>query len=468
MGVPLNKRLLLSVAFLALTACATSEPHQDSGIAAPSAWTRLAGLFDGDKQAIALDDKAGVEHQWWTHFGDPALDKLIAGALANNKTLGIAKARVEEARADYKGSLSALMPQVSGGADATRQNLGYLADKPVGILEANLQASWELDLFGKNQARGAAADAIVESADAERQGVMVSLLADVARNYFDLRNAERQIDITESNLANQKKTLELTRAQFEGALLSDFDVQRATAQVATTEAELPPLRTARDAALNRLSVLTGAAPGTVDDQLRNLGPLKPLDPRIVVSAPASVLAERPDIRAAERRFASTVSLKKAAVRAWLPTVSLSALFGVQDTSLLTAHPWTLATGLTQPILNFGAITSQIDAADARKQQAFLNYQQTILNALEDMENALSSYGHEAQRNASLAASAEATKKAEDLARQQFEGGDIGLLDVLVAQRDSLAAQSAQAASDSALRQDLAHIYTAAGGGWQVD
>jgi NodT family efflux transporter outer membrane factor (OMF) lipoprotein len=460
----MNKRIFLTLGLLALSACTAAEPHQDSGIRPPSLWVRLTG---GGSHTVALDPKTTVEQQWWGHFNDPALDRLIHEALAGNKTLQIAKARVAEARADRKASLSILFPQVSGAADAARENEGYLFNKPVGVLDADIQATWELDLFGENQARAGAAQAIVESVEANRQGAAVTLLSDVARNYFDYRNQDRQLVITEANLADQQKTLQVTREQFQGGELSDFDVQRATAQVASTQAELPTLRTQRDAALNALSVLTGKPPGFVDMELQRLPPLSPLDPQIIVSAPADVLATRPDVKAAERQFASTISLRKAATRELFPTISLSALYGVQDTSLLIARPWTLAAGLTQPILNFGAITSQIDAADARQKQAYLTYQETVLEALQDMENALSAYGNEAERNDALQKSVDATVKAEQLARQRFNGGEIDLLDLLIAQRDTLTAQSALASSDSLLRQDMVHIYTAAGGGWAV-
>jgi multidrug efflux system outer membrane protein len=195
--------------------------------------------------------------------------------------------------------------------------------------------------------------------------------------------------------------------------------------------------------------------------------LRPLDPQIVVAAPATVLAARPDVRAAERRFASSISAKEAATADLFPTVSLTAFFGLQGVSgLAGTTPWGIGAGLIQPILNFGRIESQIDAADARQRQAFLDYQKTVLEALEDMETALSSYVQETTRNASLASAVAQDRRAAELAQQQYLNGFTSLLDVLVAQRDLLAAEANQAASDAALRKNLVAIYTAAGGGWQ--
>lgn len=222
---------------------------------------------------------------------------------------------------------------------------------------------------------------------------------------------------------------------------------------------------ARDATLNRLNVLIGDAPGSKDAALKTQADIAPLDGKVLVSAAATVLAERPDVRAAERRFAASISASDAATRALFPNISLLGFFGVQDTPFGTSSPWSLGAGLVQPILNFGSITAQIDAADARQQQAYLAYQQTVLEALEDMENALSSYLNETDRNKALHDAMDQNRKAARLAKGQYINGYSALLDVLVAERNVLDAEANVTASDIKLRQDLIHVYTAAGGGW---
>jgi multidrug efflux system outer membrane protein len=194
--------------------------------------------------------------------------------------------------------------------------------------------------------------------------------------------------------------------------------------------------------------------------------LKPLDQRILVAAPATVLAARPDVRAAERRFAASISGREAATAELFPNISLTAFFGVQSAGPRSTTPWGLAGNLIQPIVNFGRIQSEIDAANAQQQQAFLGYQETVLEALENMENALSSYLQETQRNGSLTSAVTQDRRAADLARQQYTNGFTSLLDVLVAERDLLDAEASQAASDASLRKNLVAIYTAAGGGWK--
>lgn len=458
------KRSLLWLALASLTACTDLPQTQTPGITPPAAWT---GTATG--QGLIADDGAGIEQAWWKSFGDPVLDRLIGKALADNKSLQVAKARVLEAQAGQSGAEAALLPVLNGTAGISRGNQGYAtSNKVINIREANLQASWEADIFGKNRARAGEAAAISQSVEADAQALTVSLLADVARTYFELRNEQEQIRITRENLATQQKTLELIRAQRAGALSSDLDVERAAAQVSTTSAQIPALEAAYEVTLHRLNVLLGTPPGqTPDGEMVRSQTLKAPTAAILVAAPARVLANRPDVRAAERRFAASLSARDAATREFYPTISLTALFGVQDSSAFSTAPWSLGAGLVQPLFNFGRIRSQIDAADARQTQSFLTYQETVLEALEDMENALSAYVHETRRQHDLDLAAQENRRAVTLANQQYKAGYSGLLDLLVAQHDALEAESALAASDAQLRKSLVAIYAAAGGGWSL-
>ena len=463
-------KLFAAAAALLVAACATpSKPQQSPLIDTPPVWIHLPDTVEAANKAAPLvtSTAAEVEHDWWKNFGDSTLDALVKDALSNNRTLAVAKARVEEARANRTFARASLLPEVNAAGSLSRTNQGVLtANRVVNIAEADIQASWEVDLFGRNQARAAEAAAILESEEAGAQAVRVALLAEVARNYFDLRNFERQLILTRQNLETQQKTLELTQVQLQGGYSSDFDVQRAAAQVSTTQALIPDLQAAYDGAVTRLNILLGYPPGSKDALLKTAQELKPLDAGIVVAAPATVLATRPDIRVAERRFAASMSAKDAATAELFPDISLTAFFGLQGATGLSATPWGLGANLVQPILNFGRIQSQIDATDARQRQAFLNYQQAVLEALGDMEDALSHYLQENARNASLSAAVGQTRKAEDLAMQQYGNGFTSLLDLLVVQRNLLDAEANQTASDANLRKDLVAIYTAAGGGWK--
>jgi multidrug efflux system outer membrane protein len=464
----IRKTLLLLASTGLLAACATDPVGpQSAAIATPAGWV---GLKATPKNApLASDTAIAVEQRWWRSFGDPTLDRLVTEALAGNKNLAVAVARVVEARAGRAGAEANLLPIVSGAGNLQRANLGYASnDKAISLKEGDLEASWEVDLFGKNQARAAQSAAIVQSQDASRQAAMVSLLAEVARNYFDLRDAQTQIAITEKNLATEQRTLDLIRVQMAGALASDLDVERAAAQVSTTSARLPALRASQATTMNRLNVLLGVPPGTADSWVMPAVALKPLAPQVLVAAPASVLASRPDIRAAERSFAASISASTSASKEIFPTISLTALFGIQSSSLYSAaNPWSAAAGLTQPILNFGRIQSDIDTANARQTQAFATYQETVLEGLEDMEDALSLYLTETSRQHDLDLAAQQNRRAVDLANRQYQAGYTGLLDLLVAQRDELDAESSLATSNATLRKNLVRIYTAAGGGWSL-
>jgi multidrug efflux system outer membrane protein len=210
------KKTLTIILFTAvfLAACTSPVDKQDSKIVTPVAWNNFSDSF-----AASKDQK--IEHDWWKHFGDPTLDAILAEALANNKNLEIAKERIEEARANRGIAKSALYPQISGVAQANRGNQGYATtDKTLNFSQVDVEASWEVDLFGRNQANVANAKAILQSTEATKQAVTVALLAEVARNYFDLRNYEHQIEITEKNLDTQKQTLNLIKSQFEGLTIS--------------------------------------------------------------------------------------------------------------------------------------------------------------------------------------------------------------------------------------------------------
>lgn len=464
----LKLKLMTALAAAALAACTAPVGPQSSGIEASPQWTKLEDGKGAGNGYLVGDGAAAVDQTWWSRFRDPTLDTLVAEALANNKSLAIARARVEEARAGRLLAQSALAPQVNATASSERGNRGFVTnDQAVTINQVAISAAWEVDLFGRNQARTAQAAAVLQSAEASQQAVRVALLAEVARTYFELRNFAQQIGITERNLESQRRTLQLIQAQMQGALASNFDVQRAAAQVSSTESLLPTLRTGHDGAMNRLSSLLGRTPGGLSSMLAGEPAWQPLDPGIVVSAPATVLATRPDVRVAERQFAASISARRAAVAELFPNISLTALFGAQSASPFSSTPWGIGAGLVQPVLNFGRIRSQINAADARQTQAFLGYQQAVLDALEDMENALSGYLNENTRNVSLTAGVAQNRKAAELARLQYRYGYVGLLDVLVAERDLLDAESRQASSDANLRKALVRIFAAAGGGWEV-
>lgn len=466
-----NKFLNMLMVIATLSSCAHALPYQTSGINPPSFWNRIMHAQKKvDLNSIVIsDDNAEVEQSWWKHFKDSTLDELMLEVVQNNKNLGIARARVLEARSNLEYAHANQLPEIDGVITPSRgYTTGLSLKKPVGNVDAQVQASWDIDIFGRNLPELSQVQEILQYADASQQAVLVGLLAELGRDYFDLRNYQEQIDITSKNLDIQKKTLELIKAQQKGAMASDFDVERASAQVSTTESKLPQLRSAFQLMLNQVNVLLGELPGTKDDFIEKRQALEPLDQNIIVAAPATVLANRPDVKAAERNFAASISNRQFAFKQFFPDISLLAFFGGERADHLTATPWSVGFTIIEPLIDFGRIKSQVKVADAQEQEAFLNYQETVLEAVQDMDNDLISYKNEVARNELLRNSVEQSRKAAELARQQFKSGFIGLLDLLVAQTNVLDAESALADSDSSLRKDLVGIYTASGGGWDIN
>jgi NodT family efflux transporter outer membrane factor (OMF) lipoprotein len=442
---------------------------QSSGIDTPALWNSLTNKNTQslNPSSLVLHKEAEIDQLWWHNFDDPVLNTLIQEALNTNKTLQIAKERVIEAQAGRLLVQSSLLPQINGVANVTRQNLGFMTrEKTINVAQTDIQASWELDLFGRNQAKNAQASAILQSTEASQQAVRVGLLAEVARTYFDIHTYKNQIRVTEKNLAIQQKTLALIETQKQGGLANDFDIERTKAQISMTEAQIPVLKMAYDATLNRMNVLLGYQPNHKDYLFKKPITLKPLNQNILIAAPAKTLEARPDIRVAEREFVASIESTKIAKASLFPNISLTALFGIQESTQYSSTPWNLGAGLVQPILNFGRIESQINSANSRQKQAFLNYQQVVLSALENMENALSSYLYETTRNTSLIKGMEHTNKAAMLAQQYYDTGYTGLLEVLIADKNVLDAELAVTMSEIALRKNMVNIYTAAGGGWQ--
>ena len=455
-----------------LSSCASALPLQSSGIKPPSFWSRITHSTSSPEvnldALVITDDKAQVEQDWWKHFSDSTLNELIKETALNNKNLGIARARVLEARSNLSYANAAQLPEIDGVVSPSRGYLGAATvKKPVGYVDAEVQATWDIDIFGRNLPRLAQTKAILQYADASQQAVLVGLLAELGRDYFDLRNFQEQIEITSKNLQIQKKTLSLIKAQQKGSMSSDFDVERASAQVSTTESKLPQLQTSYQLMLNRINVLLGELPGAKDDFIATRPDLGPLDEHILVAAPAAVLANRPDVKAAERNFAASISNRQYAFKQFFPDITLLSYYGVERSNSLTATPWSVGLNLVEPLIDFGRIKAGVNLADAQQQEAFLGYQETVLEALEEMENDLTSYKNEVLRNGLLRNSVDQNVKAAKLASQQFKSGFIGLLDLLVAQANVLSAESDLADSDASLRKDLVNIYTASGGGWKV-
>ncbi len=473
--------------------------------------------------------------RWWLVFNDPELNSLIERAARDNRDLQQAVSRVREARAQRAMVSAGLWPEIntaagydrghgsrnvelpfgggktSGGASGASSTAsrttpsprlatggaapsgdvppassvsggGAAPNSPLGqgglpgvttnLYQAGFDASWEIDVFGGTRRALEAADASVAAAEEAQRGVLVSLLAEVATTYVELRAVQQRLQIAHDNLAAQRDAAGVIDAKFKVGLATELDAAQENAQVSTTEAALPALEAAERTSAHALAFLIGATPDALVAELTPVKPLPSLPPEVPVGVPSDLLRRRPDIRHAERELAAaTAGVGVATADLW-PKFNLTGAFGFDSSDPKhlgdwSSHYYSIAPGISWPILDWGKVRANIRVENERQQQAFLGYQNTVSQALRDVEDALVNYSHEQTRRASLANAVTATRRAYELARQRFEHGVIDLLTTLETQRTLLQSEEAMAESDSALRRDLIALYKALGGGWEA-
>lgn len=422
-----------------------------------------------------VDSTAGAPTQeWWKVFGDPLLDELVSQAQASNYSIAAAEARLRQARAERREQNWDFVPAPTAKASANSQKQslggtpgGLPVQRNYDLYDASFDASWELDLFGRVRRGNQAARAELGAAVAARDDVRLSVVAEVARNYFELRGAQQQLIVAERNATNQRSALELVQARLEAGRGTALDTARAEAQIEATLATVPPLEAAVARARHRIEVLVGQRPGQLTERLGVVAPLPALPATLVLDDPASLLRRRPDLRAAERRLAATSARIGVAMADLFPTITLNGSVGLSalDFSQLDNQGndyRRFGPALSWAFLDIGRVRQQIKAAGARHEEAYANYEQAVLLALEDVENALSEYSRERRRLAHLAAAAQASVLAADLAAQRFEGGVSDFLTALDAYRTALEAEEKLAQSQTAAATALVALYKSLG------
>lgn len=454
------------LAILSLTACAVGPDYHAPAPDVGEAWNALSVK---DDKAVTQEKDAAAKYAgaWWQSFADKTLVQLMEQAVANNQELKIADARIAEARSNEDFAFSQLLPEVNATGSATREKQSASSGGNLdNVRQTGLSGTFEVDLFGENRRRKEAAAAALQAAMAERDRTQLNLLSDVARAYVRLRTAQKQREIIERNLTLQRGTLDVTKGQREEGAISDFEVVRAQAQVNATTARLPQIDTQITAAFNRLSVLTGEKPGKLNDLLKTPQPIPHADKAVVISTPIETVATRPDMRIAERRLAESAALSNAAFAQFFPKLTLEGFFGRQHSDLYgSISPWSASLNALFPLLNFGRISAQVNAADARQQQALYTYQQTLLLALEETENALTAYLNEQNRAQVLRATSADQARAAEIAREQYKAGVATQLDLLTAENSLLDAENEVALSEAATADNLVLLYRALGMPW---
>ncbi len=458
--------LLLSLVLL-LSGCAAVGPNYvRPDTATPAEWhTPLPeGLTVGVKAPGNLS-------AWWRTLNDPRLSSLMDRAEAGNLDLKKARARVREARA-RRGIVQAdFFPTLDGTAAAnwSRFSEDKGSGETVDLYAAGLDAGWELDIFGGLRRSLEAAEADLQATRENLRNVLVSLLAEVALNYIDVRTAQIQIAVAEENLGAQSETYQLTQWRYEAGLSDELAVQQARYSLEITRSLIPALRTKLEEALNRIAVLLGEQPGRVHAELKKQEPI-PVPPlSIAVGVPADLLRRRPDVRQAERQLAAQTAKIGAATADLYPKFTLNGSIGLEALSLtnLSSAVWSLAGGpkITWAIFKGGAIRQNIEVQSALQEQYLLAYEAAVLTALEEVENALVAYAEVQRRRQSLGEAANAARKAVGLARQKYEAGLTDFNNVLDAQRSLLSFQEQLAQCEGNISSNLVRLYKALGGGW---
>jgi outer membrane protein, multidrug efflux system len=470
---PLASGLLMLASVV--SACTVGPKYIATQPALPARWQEAPAAEALDRSSLA---------RWWTEFRDPILDDLISRAIDGNLDLKVAAARVREARAARRIAASAALPQAGVHADAARSERSdaippfNLPNSPVvfgprtqNLFDIGFDAGWELDVFGGVRRDVEAAVAQVQAAEETRRDVLVTLLADVARNYAELRGAQRQLEILDATVRSQQDTLDLARARFDAGLGTALDVERADGLLESTKSRKPEFERLAKRALYRLDVLIGRTPGALAASLETSTPIPRLPPELPGLLPSELLSRRPDLRRAEREVAAATALVGVAKADLFPRFSIGGNFGrrsedVSDIGSTASQFWFLVGGVRLPILSGGRIRANIRVQTARQEEASGLYERAVLTAVEEVENALSSETRERRRLDNLLASVAANRRALDLATERYTSGLENFLSVLDAQRAVYFAEDSLAQSETSAMVSLIALYKALGGGWE--
>ena len=461
-------RIILSTLVLGLAGCAPVGPdYSPPDLKAPPAWH--SPLEDGLRPSPA---DARELARWWRTLDDPLLTSLMERAVAGNLSLKAATARVREARARRGISQAGLLPSLDASASATRstssEETGSGATRE--LYSAGLDASWELDIFGGVRRSVQSAQAALESSQAERDDVLVSLTAEVALGYLEVRTYQARLAVARGNLDIQQETYDIAHSRHQAGLGDELAVQQALYNLESTRSQIPALTAGLDAAMNGLAVALGARPGALHQELAPDRPIPTAPAGVAVGVPAEALRRRPDLRKAERDLAAATAEVGVATADLYPRFNLLGFIGLDSLALHRlvnsgSVSGQFGGGISLPIFRAGAIRQNIEVKSAQQDQALLAYEAAVLAALQEVEKALTDYVQEQLRGQSLDKATQAAKQAESLAEAQYAAGLTGFTTVLDTQRSLLSLQDQLAQSRGVVTANLVRLYKALGGGW---
>ena len=461
LGARLRAPIVIGFVSLQLAACAVRTTP-------PATTLERTPLSRWDASVVSDQE---YDPRWWRQFEDPVLEQLEHASLDANRDVRSALARFDQSRAVFDEDRRRRYPTVTAGAfiDVREQAQPGFVDEPIRVntYRAGLDASWELDLFGRVRAAIAAASANAESFEAALAAVRVSVAAEVALNYFELRGIQQQLSVLDRSLTNQRETRRLTEVRRDAGFGEEQDVASASARVAAIEAAVPPLRTALAAREHRLAVLIGRAPGqlTVDLAPRAYPVLAKSIP---LGPPDELLNRRPDVRAAERRLASTAAREGVATADLYPRITISGMlgllagrgniFGTGD-----SRAWAVTPALQWSAFDLGSARARLRGAHAATAEALAVYVQTMLLGLEETETALVSYRQRQERLVKLTDEVRESARAAGIARLRYREGVADFLSLLDAERTQLQAEDSAAQAEADVFTAIVGLYRAVGG-----
>ncbi len=451
----------------ALSACANLAPATDPALPAiqlPPAWSA------GPAAKAAVVDTAALA-RWWQRFSDPTLTALVGQALQANASVKSAQAALLQSRAVADVQRAGLGPTLSLSASAQRSQSGQ--QDATQHYQAGFDASWEPDIFGGSRSAAQASLADAQASAASLANVQVSLAAEVAVGFINLRGLQARLAIARNNLATQIETTQIARWRAQAGLASSLDVEQAVTAAEQTRAQIPALESRLLQAMNALAVLTCQAPGALHAALGEPAPIPPAPAELALAFPADTLRQRPDVGAAESRVSAALARVAVADAARYPGFRLSGSLGLSALSLgsLTGSAAalnSLLASVAAPLFDGGASQAQLRAQQAALEQARQSYTATVLGALQEVEDALQALRGDRERLVHWQAASQAAANAELLARQRYSSGLIDFSSVLNTQRNLLAAQDSVADTQASLSAGHVRLYKALGGGWQPE
>jgi NodT family efflux transporter outer membrane factor (OMF) lipoprotein len=457
----------LSAVFI-LSACTTVGPnYSPPDMQTPEAWQNEVSGVTADSQS-----QEDTLARWWTTFNDPVLSSLMERAVAGNLSLKEALSRVRQARIQRGITDSDRFPSVNatGSAGRTYSNDMRGDFSATDSFRLGLDASWELDIFGRVKRSLEAADADLQATQESYRDVLVSLLAETALNYIELRSYQARLSVAETNLKSQEETWNITQWRYQAGLTTGLDVERAISNLEQTRSQIPSLKSNLEQTKNRIAVLLGGEPGSIDSELDEYKPV-PIAPReIAVGIPADLLRRRPDLRKAERDLAAQTARIGVAEANLYPKISLSGTIGLSALALgdllgTDSLSTGVTSGISWPVYQAGKIMKNIEMQWATQEQKLIAYKSALLTALKDVENALTSYSYDQARRESLLKASKSAEQAAEISRAQYSSGLVDFQNVLESERTLLALQDSVAQSDAQTISDLIGLYKALGGGW---